>query len=498
MLAALAARGLSFELPDGRALFQNIDLSLDGGLTGLVGPNGAGKTTLARLLCGELAPASGTIRREGPVTFFPQRLEPPPVSVEAFLGPGRAWSLEADRLLRGLDLDAPCARLSGGEWMRARLAAAVSGAYLVLDEPTNDLDGEGRAALFRFLRGRGGGALVISHDRECLGLCGAILELSNRGLARYGGGWEAYAGAREREREGLGRALAAAERARDAAAAARVEQRERQERRNRQGGKAAERGGLPKILLGARKRGAQESTGRVDASTQDKAAEAARRLGEAFRALKADPVMHADLAGRAVPAQRLVAEALGFNVRRGGRWLYARDLDFAWRGNARVAVRGANGSGKSTLLKALLGEALPGAETRGALRRGNLNAAYVDQRGAFLDPGRSVFDNVRAASSLPDADIRNGLARFLFTKEAAFREVKDLSGGERLRAALARAVMRPEPPELLVLDEPTNNLDLANIEFLEEVVRGFRGALILVSHDAAFVEACGLEETLML
>jgi ATPase subunit of ABC transporter with duplicated ATPase domains len=204
--------------------------------------------------------------------------------------------------------------------------------------------------------------------------------------------------------------------------------------------------------------------------------------------------MYADLVGRELPTQKLVAEARSFNIRFRD-WLYPNDLDFIWRGNVRIALKGPNGSGKSTLLRAIAGESL---STRGELNRGDLVTLYVDQRCSVLDDASSVLDNVRAVAPGAEGDIRTHLARFLFAKDTVFKKAGDLSGGERLRAALARGLSSTNKPELLLLDEPTNNLDLANIEWLENLVREFRGALIVVSHDQQFLDRCGVVSELSL
>lgn len=494
MASIVTASGVSFELPNGRELFTDLHLSLDEQLTALVGPNGVGKSCLARLLVGELAPTSGQIRRHRPIAWLPQRQAPEPITVADHLALTYAWSALGEQLLEGIDREALCTTLSGGQWMRVRLARALDEQFLILDEPTNDLDREARQALLQLLRGRRGGALLISHDRECLSLCDGILELSSRGLASFGGGWSAYSEAKERERAGLASDLEQARRRREAARAEQAQQRARQEKRNRRGAEQAARGGMPRIALGNRQSRAQAGGGQRDAAAGRRLDEAVRAAHQAFSELKSEPVMYADLVGGALAAQKLVAEARDFNVRL-GRWLFRDDLSFTWRGNVRVAVKGNNGAGKSTLLKALVGDALP---TRGTLRRGELATLQIDQRLARLDDAKSVFDHVRAVSAASDGDLRNGLARFLFAKAAAFQTVGELSGGERLRAALAMGFLGTSRPELLVLDEPTNNLDLANIEFLESLVRDFRGALVVVSHDDVFLDRCGVTEELVL
>jgi ATPase subunit of ABC transporter with duplicated ATPase domains len=493
MSAIVSARGVGYEFSNGRNLFSNLSFSLEPTLSALVGPNGVGKTCLARILAGDLEPTEGIVRRNGSVTLFPQRQEPEPVTVAEFLSAEYEWSLLGEMLLQSVDLETTCTTLSGGQWMRVRLARALDNQFLIMDEPTNDLDREGREALVQFLRHRERGALLVSHDRECLQICEEVLELSNRGISKFGGDWSTYVEAKERERERLGAALDLAKREREAALADRVDRLARQEKRNRRGAESAARGGAPKILLGARKRRAQTATGRLDAVTQDRAEQAVREAHEALSEMKIDPVMYADLIGEELPYQKLVAEAGGFNVRFLD-WIYRHDLEFAWRGNVRVALRGANGSGKSTLLRSLRGEQF---EVRGQLRRGDLATLYLDQRCSLLEESKSVFDNVRALSNASDSEIRTGLAKFLFARESVFQRVSDLSGGERLRAALAREFLGTRKPELLLLDEPTNNLDLTNVDFLAGIVSGFRGAVIVVSHDERFLESCRIRQELV-
>lgn len=486
MKSVMNALGVALEFANGRRLFEDLNFRLDPGITALVGPNGAGKTCLAKLLSGELVPSRGRIQWSQPLSLFPQREEPPPVSVAEYLAQRYGWSMLGERLLKGIDREASCATLSGGQWMRVRLAGFLEEGFVILDEPTNDLDRDGRRSVLQFLREHQGGVLLISHDRECLQLCDQVLELSSRGLARYGGGWRSYIESRDRERENAQAALELAKRERERAASARVEQRERQAKRCREGAKSAARGGMPKILIGARKRRAEVTTGKVEVSTTDKAREAVSAAFEAYQRMKVEPVMYADLAGREIPSQKLVAQGRGFNVKF-ERWLFPRDLSFCWRGGLRIALKGGNGQGKTTLLRAVLGEPF---QTRGELRLGGLCTLYIDQRCARLDDQKSVLENVMACSQSDQSELRNGLAKLLFRGDAVHQKVGQLSGGERLRAALAQGLLSADKPELLVLDEPTNNLDLPNITFLENLVRGFRGALVVVSHDEEFLRNC--------
>jgi ATPase subunit of ABC transporter with duplicated ATPase domains len=494
MNSIVTVSGVAFELPNGRFLLQNLYFSLETQITALVGPNGVGKTCLAQLLSGELEPTEGTIRRSGSLTFFHQRESPPAVSVAEYLALEYVWSQLGDELLGGIQQESLCSQLSGGQWMRVRLARHLNDQFLILDEPTNDLDREARQALLRFLQERCGGTLLISHDRECLQLCQEVLELSNRGLTKFGGSWNDYEEFRSQERQHLQANLIHAKKHRDHVHAQRQERKAQQEKRNRRGAEAAARGGMPKILLGARKRQAQTTTGGIDSSTLEKAQSAASDAFEAYQDLKIDPVMFANFQGQEIPTQKLVAEANQFNIRFAG-WIYAHDLNFHWRGPLRLALKGPNGSGKSTLLKALMGQPL---ESRGFLRKGDLETLYIDQQCSVLDDSKSIFENIREVSSATESEIRNGLAQFLFTKDSVFQKVESLSGGERLRAALARGFLSLRRPELLFLDEPTNNLDLVNIEFLENLLKEFRGALIVISHDDIFLRKSQIFQELIL
>jgi ATPase subunit of ABC transporter with duplicated ATPase domains len=266
MSSIVIARDLSYEFLNGRGLFKNLNFALDTKLAALVGPNGVGKTCLANLIAGTLEPTEGAIRRMGSVKLFPQRQEPPRVTVIEFLSAAYEWSLPGERLLEGIDRHAICATLSGGQWMRVRLARALNDQYLILDEPTNDLDRDGRRTVIQFLQDHEGGALLISHDRECLRVCEEIFEVSNRGLAKFGDGWSGYVEAKEREGERMSAALERAKRGRESALADRAVQQARQEKRSRRGAESVAAGGIPKILLGARKRRAQAACGKLDPS----------------------------------------------------------------------------------------------------------------------------------------------------------------------------------------------------------------------------------------
>lgn len=493
MTVLLVAHGVTYDLCTGRRLFDRLDFSLPPGITGLVGVNGVGKSCLARILAGALQPTAGHVRRVGEVRLLAQRVHPGSVTVTQYLG-DPVKSRAGLALLAGVDLKSPCNALSGGQWMRVRLARVFADQLLILDEPTNDLDSDARRIVMEFLRERHGATLLISHDRECLELCQQILELSNHGIERYDGGWSAYQAVRAAEGGRRHEALARARRDRDVQRMKETEAVQLRQRQLQHARSNAAHAGLPKISLGLRKRNAQATTGRKSRLATRMTEDAVQKAGAAFDALKIQPIMYAGITGTEPPAQKVVAEASGFNVFR-GRWVYPQDLDFCWRGSQRVAIQGSNGSGKSTLLQAICGAS---QNTRGLLRRGELGSVFLDQHHSVLCDEHSVLQCVAEVCVREEGELRNALAQFLFRGDSVHQQVGTLSGGERLRLALARTFLQAGSPELMLLDEPTNNLDAMNVEFLEELIRGFRGALVIVSHDARFLQRCGVTQEYVL
>ncbi|MDP3489180.1 MAG: ABC-F family ATP-binding cassette domain-containing protein [Phenylobacterium sp.] len=516
---------ISARTPDGRLLFDNLTLALGQERTGLVGANGAGKSTLVRLILGEADPAAGVVTVSGRIGVLRQRAGPPQGRVADLLGlaeplgrlariasgTGSAedldradWTLET-RLdvalqgmgLGGLELARPAASLSGGEATRAALAGLLVQApdLLILDEPTNDLDAEGRALVADAVAAHRGGVLAISHDRTLLRKMDQILELSTLGPQLYGGDYDLYA-ARKAEAEAAAvRDLANAHQA--AAQAARDTQvdLERKARRDAAGRRFAARRSEPKILLSAQAERAQNSSGRLDRLAERRNAAAAGRVEAAKARVEAARRLGFDLPACGLSDGKTVLSAQELEVQAPDGRVLVSGLDLQVTGAERLALCGPNGSGKSTLLRVLTGQQPP---SRGEVRLG-VTPAIFDQQLRPLRPQETLLEAYQRLN--PDADrnaAQSALARFLFRNRAAERSVADLSGGERLRAALACVLMRPAPPQLLVLDEPSNHLDLDSLAAVEAALGAYDGALLLVSHDADFLAGVGVDRQISL
>ncbi|MCU6479702.1 ATP-binding cassette domain-containing protein [Arthrobacter sp. A2-55] len=522
----------TFSWPDGTPVFTDLTTTFTEGRTGLVGPNGTGKTALLRLIARELAADGGTVETSSAVSYLPQKLTlrtDQPVAellgladkrralaaVLAGRVEGMAWNLEvvgddwdieerAVALLAGYGLpasgpeflDHTVGTLSGGEAMIAALAGLELAArpITLLDEPTNNLDRAARHRLYQAVENWRGTLLVATHDRELLQRVDAIAELrpvrsrawsgERVQLIRHGGNWDAYAAQRGAEQETAERMV------RDAGARFALEKRQRIEaetkiaRSARQGRKAAE--SMPKILANELRKRAQESAGKLRGTMGSRESDAAAALAAARDALQPDSRIRIGLPGTAVPVGRTVLDAPAAAVALGemydGGTPLAPQARLTLRGPERVALTGPNGVGKTTLLDALRPHA---SVPVGYLRQ---RIGVEDDRWEGLDDSLSVIENVRAAA--PGAAlgvVREQLARFHFRGTLVDQAVGELSGGERFRVALARILLAQPVPQLLFLDEPTNNLDLASIEQLVSALADFQGALVVSSHDSAFL-----------
>lgn len=525
MPASIVLAGLTFATADGRRLFTDISLTFGPERTGLVGRNGVGKSTLLRLITGELAPASGAVACSGRLAALRQVVSPAPEDTIARLfdaehrlavldraNSGQAdaddiaeadWTLPArmEAALARFGIDAApetrLAELSGGQRTRAALAALVADNpdFILLDEPTNNLDRAGREAVCDLLAGWRGGALVVSHDRELLEAMDAIVDLTSFGATRYGGGWSRYSDLRARELARAESELAAADREVRAAADRAQVASERKARKDKAGRRTAKRGDQPRILLGVRKDRAEDSSGENArlADRQRREAEDAARAARA-RVEVLQPVS-LELPSTNLPPHR---EVLTFRDVAAG---YAdaapviQHLSFAMAGPERVALAGQNGSGKTTLISLISGALTP----RSGDAKVHVPFSVLDQRAAILERDASVLENFRRLNPAADDNAaRAALARMMFRADAALQPVCELSGGQMLRAALACIIGGPQPPQLLVLDEPTNHLDLESIAAMEIGLRAYDGALLIVSHDRAFLEAVGVTRTLTL
>lgn len=517
--ALISLQHLCFQFANGDTVLEDLTLSIDQTPTGIVGRNGRGKSILAQLMAGILQPSSGTLKAPAHVVYVPQTVVVRPGATVADLtgtaqclaalermiqGVGLAGDLEliderwdlAERLRTALDtaglpsLSAASQvdRLSGGQLARVALIGAWLAApqLLILDEPSNHLDSCGRAWLLQQLAAWRGGLVVVSHDRQLLNTMGRIIELSPLGVQAYGGNYAAYLEQRDAQQQA---ATAAWEYAR--------EQRGRERQRLQKAHDS-----LQRHAAHSRK---QAETANVDRFTRARWKSAATQIVSARGSAHRD---HKDALDAQVRQayERVVDETptlltLPGSALANGRqvvslqqaqlpWLDPRApstyLSLDLTGPVRVAVRGPNGCGKSSLLKLLAGQWHAVSGTCAV----SVPCAYIDQHLTLLDDQRSIVDQLNLLDTpLVEGELRTRLALLQLDALRVTRPAGQLSGGERLKAAMAIALWRATPAQLLLLDEPTNHLDLETVMAFEQALKGFTGALVAVSHDEAFLQA---------
>ncbi|PRA03263.1 ABC transporter [Arthrobacter sp. MYb229] len=514
----ITLHNLSFSWPTGERALTNLEGTFPSGRTGLTGANGSGKSTLLKLIAGQLSPSEGRVEAAEELAYLPQTLtlhrdttvtellgidrtyralkaiEAGSVDPEDFDAVGDNWDLEA-RLeaelsplgLGTLDLDRQVGTLSGGEAMLLavlglRLAALP---ITLLDEPTNNLDAPTRELLYGLVRSWKGTLIVVSHDIEMLELMDHTVELYAGKLRVFGGPYSAYREQLETEQH------AAEQAAKTASASLKVEKRQRVEaetklaRAKRKGRAEQLGGGIPKILANHLRQKSEANAGKMRSNLDGKVDSAQTKLDRAEERVRQVEHINLELPDPKLPASKQVAQlssAAGKHI---------------IQGPERVALIGPNGSGKTTLLRQLLFGDDAGAGPSGRLYLERVG--YLPQLLVGLDEDRSAIENIgEVAPSAAPGQVRNMLARLLLRGASVDRPLSALSGGERFRVYLASLLLSEPPVQLLILDEPTNNLDLESVRQLCEALALYRGALLVVSHDQHFLDKLNLDYQLEL
>ena len=572
---------LHFAHPSQPPLFADLSTVFSAPLTGLIGDNGCGKTTLMRLILGDLTPSSGSLAAPEHMAYLPQDMglnrnqtlaelcgiteilralqavESGEYSPELYETIGDNWDVE-ERTLAALatygftpaalvNRDDPQAvralfarsmrSFSGGEAVIAALASLMISdpEFILLDEPTNNLDSAAKAQLFAALEALPCPALIISHDRDLLERVNVIAELhaDRQGLAHlrlFEGNYSTYRQALDTEQQAAQRRVSEAKNRVRSAHREWVQAQEIISKNMAQVWKDDQ----PDTILDLAKDASRQAAAKLRGLRVGKQEQAQEEYQNAQDEVRVQEKIYAELSQQPLPAGRKVLElhrvdSRGTNPQQGSRETFTTQqptkvdsLHFSpveadgesrqgtpvehpehliLSGPEHLRITGANGSGKTTLLEAIAHAKDP--EYRSPVQPAYrvdycLEGAYIPQR-ITLDPQLTLLQSVqRANPGVSEQHLRDQLARLLFRRESVHHKTGDLSGGERFRAAVAQVLLADPVPQLLMLDEPTNNLDISSVDWLVQALEAYTGALIVVSHDEDFCRRIRIDRTLAL
>lgn len=513
-------KNLTYKINYINTIFENLSFTInDNEKIAIIGQNGIGKSILLKLLTGELLPYSGEIiSKNNNISYFPQKfndlnfktiadvfnfenkvkalinIENGNCNVRDYEILDDNWDCidiikEKMQLFNiNFDILRDFNTLSGGEKVKVILSSIINKNTncLILDEPTNNMDYETKQMFYNFIKNWNKTLIIVSHDRELLNLINKIFELRkinmlNTQMFTYGGNFDYYLKQKEIE------TLATEKNYNNSLKQIKYTQQELQKERElkdkkqKQGEKnLIQNKRVPKNKAGLIIMSAESKRGQLVKQCNNRVEKASNIVAEA----KSKIEIKQDIYFKFQPSKfnnKILIEIKDLNFSYDDKVIF-KDFSFIIYGNDRIAINGKNGSGKSTLLK-IINKQL--TSFSGTVRINDIKISYLDQHCEFLNNNQTILENIQNINSnISEKDCRDLLAQFLFRTNAVYKKVCDLSGGEKLRVALACILLKQ--PDLILLDEPTNNMDLDSIKVLENILNQYCGALVVVSHDEVF------------
>lgn len=524
-------QNITYIHPNKDVLFDNMHLTLNKhDKIALIGNNGAGKSILMQLIAGIVQPQQGTIVCDSIPYYIPQvfgqfndhtiaqalgvdnklnalqQILAGDVSEENLAMLADDWTIEErckDALLQwkleGLDLTKKMATLSGGEKTKVFLAGiAIHKPEIVLmDEPSNHLDLESRKLLYAFIQTTTQTLLVVSHDITLLNLLNTVCVLSKNGITVYGGNYDFYSEQKQIEHNALTLDIKSKEKSLRKAKEVERESMERQHKLDARGKKKQEKAGLPTIAMKTLKNNAEKSTARTKDIHAEKIHAVSNELSLLRNELPDSDTMKFSFDQSGLHKGKMLIEATGITMSFAGKNIWTHALNITVFSGERIAVKGNNGSGKTTLIKMLLGQLLP---EKGTVKRVSRSVVYIDQEYSLISSSLNVYEQAMVfnTTGLEEHEIKIRLNRFLFGKDTWNKNCNTLSGGEKMRLMLCCLIIANQAPDMIILDEPTNNLDIQNVGILTQAINSYKGTLLVISHDEQFLKNIGVERVIEL
>lgn len=527
---SISIQQLTYRHSDGEVLFEPMNFTVNHGQkAGLTGDNGSGKSTLLQIIGGQREASGGLVTLSAPVYYVPQHfgqydhlsiagalridrkinalhgILQGNASEELFADLSDDWNIEKKASaalhawgLKGIDLFHPMQRLSGGEKTKVFLAGMDihSPQIILMDEPSNHMDTAGRNKLYACIRSGGASMLIVSHDRHLLNLLPGIYELSKGEIKFYNGNFESYKSQKELETKALYARLDEKEKELRMARKTAREAIERKQKHEVRGEKSNIKKGIGKMAMHTLKDKAEKSSSKLQSTHTEKTESIASDLAGIRKTLPQVKIMKVDFNDPSLHTGKILVSAQGINYRFGTRSLWREPLGFQIRSGERICIEGLNGSGKTTLLKLISGFLMPSV---GELKVFGFKCIYLDQEYSIINNRLSVLEQLEQFNeTLEEHEIKTILNRFLFPYGTWNKPCRNLSGGEKMKLALCSLMVGTNTPDIMILDEPTNNIDIRNMEILTSVINDFKGTLLVVSHDRYFMQQIGIMRSIRL
>ncbi|MDD3037883.1 ribosomal protection-like ABC-F family protein [Bacteroides sp.] len=528
----ISIQQISYIHPDKEVLFSDLNFSINKGQRlGLVGNNGCGKSTLLQIIAGQSAPSSGIVVKPEDIYYIPQHfgqydsltiaqalridlkqqalhdILAGDASVENFNILNEDWNIE-ERSTASLDswglrefaLSYPINLLSGGEKTRVFLAGIEihNPSVVLMDEPTNHLDLSGRQRLYSWVEKCRSTLLVVSHDRTLLNLLPEICELDKHQITYYGGNYEFYKEQKTMMQQALQQRIDEKEKAIKLAHKIARETAERRDKQNVRGEKANIKKGIPRIMLNALQNKSEQSTSKLSSIHQEKTEKLANERNQLRSSLSPATALKTDFSRSPLHTGKilLTAEDINFSYQ-SEHLLWHSPISFQVKSGDRITIEGNNGSGKTTLLKLITGQLQP---CTGSLTKAKFTYIYLNQEYSIIDDCKSILEQAYAFNirNLPGHELKTILNRYLFPATVWDKSCQKLSGGEKMRLAFCSLMISNNTPDLFILDEPTNNLDIQSIEIITSTIKNYTGTVIAISHDSYFIKEIGIEQRILL
>ncbi|MEQ9100728.1 MAG: ABC-F family ATP-binding cassette domain-containing protein [Imperialibacter sp.] len=529
----LILQDITYTHPNKDVLFSHLNFTINRhDKVALIGNNGEGKSVLMKIMAGELEPSAGAVQSGSKPYYLPQlfgqfndltvaqalRVDRKIDALHQILE-GKVteanmaildddWSIEercsealANWGLGSLPANTSMSSLSGGQKTKIFLAGiSIHQPELVLfDEPSNHLDSTGRELLYQLVRSNSLTLVVVSHDRQLLNLLDNVYELSRGKITMYGGNYEFYVEQKKIESQALQHDVNSKEKALRKAKEVEREAAERKQKQDARGKKKQQKAGMPTIMMNLMKDKAEKSTSRLKGVHAEKIGEITQELSSLRKELPDRDTMKFGFDNSNLHKGKVLVEGKKLNYGYGEKALWAHGIDFRITSGDRIAIKGLNGSGKTTLIRLILGDTQPQS---GTIYRAGSSAIYIDQDYSLIDNKLTVYDQAQLFNTskppLLEHEVKIRLARFLFFKEEWGKPCSALSGGEKMRLMLCCLTITHQSPDIIVLDEPTNNLDIQNIEILTGAINEYEGTLLVVSHDSYFLDQVNVDREILL